>query len=1217
MQEIPQTSSPAVGTDTPTRPRRRWLRRIFWGLLAFLCLMMAGLGWLCRSEGGQAWLRGQINSVLAQSLEPMGLQARLTSLSGPLPFGAAFGLEMADSQGIWLQAPDNSFLLDVTALPGTVRIDHVQSLRPVLLRLPLLPDTPPPPPSAPLTEEGLRNLLGDVTRACNALPDWLPAVRLESLRLEKALLPVALLGAASLEEQGEETEQAAVSLDASAFLDRDGLRLKAGLRLDRPDGSALALPGLEMAALAAELTAEARASSADAGAENSLEGQVSLHATVGRPRLQSEGLPADLLGDDVRLELKAATGCSTGPEGPVRTAHLSLDTLKLKAGALSSQTQARWQQGTAAWLDGPVQLRHELSLHRPAREKDAPGPLTVILNRPAELRLAVDGSVFLPRVQLELQAAGLESRGDITAALADLAQPALDGHVRVRVLDWQTLSALVPGSTMAGEASLDLEMRALQTLAEGQGRQTQQNMSLRWAIPRFSFKPGGQGAAVQAADFHGEASLTDCLGTPALEAGLHLGRGTYESLALGVDVQARGPVTGPLDVRLESSGAVVSRVDASWQPGLVRMRELVLQLDGLLPMLAPAADGKQPPRQPLGLRLTRPAELTCRQNNYGVSGLDIDISPSGHLEAQGGLAPGSLDLRLALQKLDLAPWRMLVPALPEGRVEMQARLNGATGRPSGVWRLDVRRLKLAGSPLAPLDLALSGQVEHGAEGSALTARLELPPATLKALGGEDSALRVRLPLLFGADGMPVPAMDRPLSGLVRWSGALGPLWRLVPQADRRLNGRLSLKLDLAGTLAAPSFKGLVRMDKGRFEDLGLGVLLQDIKLALDVDGKKVETAKPDALPLTGGMRLDFSLADGRGGSLKARGDGSLDGSRLHVQAKLDRLRPLRRRDVHIDLSGEAAVTGSLTAPDVKGEIRVNRGDILLNNLSVPASFTTLPISSGTAPAQATAAADVPASSEGAVPTSDHAGSLDIRVLIPGRFMVEGHGLSSQWQSFIKIGGSPVSPVISGQLRAIKGNFDFLTKKFVLSRGIIAFGGGDPANPLLDLQLTNETPDLTAQINITGTVRKMKLELTSDPSLPRDEILSRILFGRSANELGRLESLRLAAAVAELAGFGSGGNSILDTTRDILGVDVLRLGDSASGASGDPGSQSADGTTLEMGKYITEDLYMGVEQGMKSDSTAFTIQYELTPRTNLEIRSEQNSTWGGLRWKMDY
>ena len=148
---------------------------------------------------------------------------------------------------------------------------------------------------------------------------------------------------------------------------------------------------------------------------------------------------------------------------------------------------------------------------------------------------------------------------------------------------------------------------------------------------------------------------------------------------------------------------------------------------------------------------------------------------------------------------------------------------------------------------------------------------------------------------------------------------------------------------------------------------------------------------------------------------------------------------------------------------------------------------------------------------------------------------------------------------------------------------------------------------------------MKLSLSSEPELPRDEILAQILFGKSTNELGRLENLRLAGAVAQLAGFGSSEGGIFDMTRKALGVDVLRLnsptGQSSGGQSDEEGMGA--GTSVEMGKYITDIIYVGVQQGMKQGSTAFIIQLEITPRTSLELRSEQQNTWGGIRWKYNY
>ena len=148
---------------------------------------------------------------------------------------------------------------------------------------------------------------------------------------------------------------------------------------------------------------------------------------------------------------------------------------------------------------------------------------------------------------------------------------------------------------------------------------------------------------------------------------------------------------------------------------------------------------------------------------------------------------------------------------------------------------------------------------------------------------------------------------------------------------------------------------------------------------------------------------------------------------------------------------------------------------------------------------------------------------------------------------------------------------------------------------------------------------MKLTLSSEPEMPRDEILAQILFGKSTNELGRLENLRLAGAVAQLAGFGSGGDGIFDLTRKALGVDVLRLNSTPNSASGGKSEDEGmgAGTSVEMGKYITDIIYLGIQQGMKQGSTAFVIQLEITPRTSLELRSEQQHTRGGIPWKYNY
>lgn len=1346
----PATQSPSAVQDghsgRPKRPKRRtrWLRRALAALLALLLTALGGLAYVLRSESGQAWLTKTVNAALESSLRESGLHARLTRLSGPLPFACSFGLEVADARGVWLTAPENSFAWDWRALPGVVRIAAIRSVDPALSRLPDLPSDPEPSvPRQPLTVESLRAALSEAARALNDLPAWLPEVRLDALSVENALLPPELLGgaaspptpgAAKAQAPEQKTADAPVpvpvaqvlraDLDAGLTAGREGAKLHVRARLSGAEDAPFALSALSCAV--AEVSLEAQAGPLSNGAEQGpgLAVNSRLEAVLRRPVLHVDALPPDLLGSEARLNLAFEGGTAAMEPGPASSARLALTKLNLTAGRVTAAGQGQWHSGRKDWPDGPLDLNLNVSLQSSAADTAAiptkitegtkeAGDVLAMLRAPLSLTLTAKGALRRPDVDLRLAcadiqsnghvlkdttlaltgaplawgdalglggsrgearlvldlraeldqrplklttelfygpdlksgpenatdsttdrtdgapgaavaglrklrlgAAGLEGTGDVTAVLAPGKAPALDGAIRLRVADWQALSAFVPGQRLDGEAGLDLELRA-EAPQNGSGSAAQQVL-LRWKIPRFNLSSAqGGDAALHVRGLDGEARLTDLFGRAALAARLDLEEASRGDLRLSARARASGPLQGPLDLNLESSGGVTSRLNIQWRPGLVALQTLEVRLNAAL---AAGNSGKGSKGRALGLRATRGAEIRYGDAGLAVSGLDLALSPSGRLQAQGALTPEKLDLRVVLDGLALEPWRALVPVLPLGTAEARVRLSGSPARPGGDFRLGVRRLRVPGSPVAPLDLALVGGIERNASGSALAARLELDPQAVKALGGSEASLNLRLPLLFGPDGLPRPAPQGQLAGQVRWEGAVGPVWSLLPLADRRLNGRISLNLNLGGTLAAPRVTGGLRVDKARYEDLLLGVLLTDINLRLDLNGK--EAGKKNAAggtgPLAGNMHLELSAADGLGGSLRLTGGGGLDGRNLDLRAALDHLRPLRRRDLRINLSGQARVTGSATAPDVRGEIIINQGALLLNNLAVGGSITTLPIQeAATTPATVTDAGPAMPETSAPAAAAEGQGSLNLRIRAPGRFIVEGHGLTSEWQANLLVSGTPAAPMITGELRAVKGNFDFLTKNFALTRGVITFGGGSLSNPLLDIVMTNETPDLTAHITISGTVSKMKLSLSSEPSLPKDEILSRILFGRSANELGRLEALQLAGAVAQLAGFGSGGGGMLDFTRKALGVDVLRLGTASTGAAGEPGDQTAGGTTLEMGKYIGDLIYVGVEQGMKPDSTAFIIQLELTPRINLELRTEQQDTWGGVRWKYNY
>lgn len=816
---------------------------------------------------------------------------------------------------------------------------------------------------------------------------------------------------------------------------------------------------------------------------------------------------------------------------------------------------------------------------------------------------ALSSSIRAGFKDFRLWAFGLEGQGSMDAIIAEGKVPIITGGLHVQSQDLAPLAQFLPQKNLSGQAVLDI---VFNVGADSGGNSGFQNGTVDMRLKNFRYGEQSGDAVLAIANLRGKALLKDFLGDGNFIADLEASGIRSSEYLLNSKIKASGPFKGPINASVWSSGSLDSRLEAEWIPGQLSVRKLVASL-------SLSAPGKK--KEKLGVKAMRPLRVTYGDSGIAIDGLDMRITPNGRILADGGISKEHIALKFSLDELPLNSWRDLVPSLPKGNITAHVNLSGSPSSPAGRFHIGLDKIQMPGIAIEPLSMSLNGRIENVTGKSCLTAALAMDEKSVKALGGSRADFNIRIPLVFTQNGLPRVDMGGNIAGYVGWAGAIGPIWRLVPLDGRRLNGRLEIDVKIAGKVASPAVNGSVSISGARYEDILLGVLLNDINMKLNLVGissGRVRAKKGFDIP--GSMNFVLTAADGLGGSMRVSGAGSLDGEKIDITAALDHLRPLRRRDIQINLSGDAKVSGSAFAPDIIGKILINQGEILLDNLAVGSSVTTLPISvpkSGGKSEKGKLSAPI-RNAEKAAPK----GSINMRIQSPGRFIVEGRGLTSEWQANLLVTGSPFAPAITGQISAVKGNFDFLGKNFILSRGIVSFAGGSLANPLLNIVLTNHAPDLVAHINITGPVNKIKLTMTSEPALPRDEILSRVLFGKSVNELGRLEALQMAAAVAQLAGFSTTGG-ILNSAKKALGVDVLRLGTSPTGAAGQPGDETAGGTTLEMGKYINDMIYMGVQQGMKPDSTAFIIQLELTPRTSLELRTEQQNTWGGLKWKYNY
>ena len=199
---------------------------------------------------------------------------------------------------------------------------------------------------------------------------------------------------------------------------------------------------------------------------------------------------------------------------------------------------------------------------------------------------------------------------------------------------------------------------------------------------------------------------------------------------------------------------------------------------------------------------------------------------------------------------------------------------------------------------------------------------------------------------------------------------------------------------------------------------------------------------------------------------------------------------------------------------------------------------------------------------------------------------------------------PAAPRLNGTTTLIRGDLDLAGRPFVFDTGTIAFDG--PVNRAqINLSADRTVNGFKVQANVTGSPLKPVIELSSSPDLPQDEILSRLLFGRSSMDLSALEAAQLANTIATLSGNSTGFDPASEV-QAALGVDRFTIGTSESGSA-----------EIGVGQYLSDDVYLELKSAGAEGSS---VEVEWQPRPQVSVTSETTATGESkvsIRWKKDY
>ncbi|HEY1448355.1 MAG TPA: translocation/assembly module TamB domain-containing protein [Caulobacteraceae bacterium] len=582
------------------------------------------------------------------------------------------------------------------------------------------------------------------------------------------------------------------------------------------------------------------------------------------------------------------------------------------------------------------------------------------------------------------------------------------------------------------------------------------------------------------------------------------------------------------------------------------------------------------------LRKTDFHTLSPAEIGIGRQGLTLRAlvgAGGGRADINVAILTGAADVKATLTDVDMALLNEDYVGKLSGRLALAGRgdhlgggfdahLTGAAGR-------DMR-----GAP------PVNGDVTAKLDGRVMNVDFHLGNSQgLKAAGGAVLPVETSgAPFRFGFD------YHRPLQGRLSVNGEFKPLWDLAigrGGADS-LSGQVDIQMALGGTLSDPRATGQVALDGGHFQDQGTGLKLENVTLRANLVGAAVDVTR-------------FTGVDGAKGQITGSGRASLqrDGA-SSFRADLTGFRVIDTDLAHVTASGPMSVNRAADGKvKLTGALTIDRAQI----------SPTPPIATGVTPMDVIEihrpdALDETPSLHANASTPEAPVALDVSIRALGGVYVRGRGLNIELALDSHVGGSLANPELTGSARVVRGDYNFAGQRFQLDERSVIRLGSTAETIRLNLLATREDPSLTAMIKIAGTAARPTVTLTSNPALPQDEILSRVLFGASASQLSGLEAAQLASAVASLS--GGGGFDLIGGLRSLAHLDRLAIGDSA-----------VTGTTVHGGKYLTDRIYLELMGGGRTGEGA---QIEWRVRKRLSIVGKlgsQGDSQIAIRWRRSY
>jgi translocation and assembly module TamB len=556
----------------------------------------------------------------------------------------------------------------------------------------------------------------------------------------------------------------------------------------------------------------------------------------------------------------------------------------------------------------------------------------------------------------------------------------------------------------------------------------------------------------------------------------------------------------------------------------------------------------------LHLQLETPTGLLASADHVRVDKLCVHGQP-GRMCLDADWTPAHWSADLAAEDLPMSTLTAgLTPSIEyRGRLNVVASASGGGAQPLlGSLRADLVDAKLSHhTPAGRIELIQlgTGLVTVNATRATIVGEVSFDAGEIGTIKGRASVARTT-----------AEWQHMPLEGEVHAHTAdLGYVTLYFPEVDKAA-GQLDANLAISGTLGTPLIEGTIKLSNAELDFYQINLSLRQTELEARLHA--------NALDFSGSAHIGQGTLSAKGG-LAWRD--SLPYGQFHLEGT--ELRVADVPEAQIDASPNLDFTVKGRQITVAGNIKVPYAKI------VPADLTG---------AVRTSSDEVIVGKEPEDPNKRFEVTSDVTLALGDKVSIDTLGLKARLTGSVAVhSGADNVTTGTGELSIADGKYSAYGRQLDIQRGRLIFNGGVIGDPGIDIRAVKVFPDVTAGINVRGSLLQPRISYFSDPSLTQSQILSLLLAG------GSLESVQNRNNGAASQMLAQGGAILAQQFGSKVGIQDVGLE-----------SDLTNDTSLVLGRYLSPRLYVSYGVSLTQQLNTVKLRYSLSDRWTIKTEAGQ-------------